>query len=126
LNKLNKKLIIIEKKLNKILKNSLKTQLYELIGINQSDKFKQKNDEKKRILSEIISKYLKGTENFDEEEEKNLINESILFNSDIQNSVKNGEKFDETWVNLSIIKNKDKNIKEKLKIIEDDKFNISD
>jgi hypothetical protein len=111
--------MIIEKKLYKILKNSLKTQLYEFIGINQSAKQIQKNIDKKKFLTEIISKYLKGTENFDEKEEKHLINESILFNSDIHNSVKNGEKFDETWVYLNVINIKDKNIKEELRIIKD-------
>jgi len=109
--------MIIEKKLYKILKNSLKTQLFEFIGVNQSEKQIQKNAEKKKILSEIISKYLKGTENFDEKEEKNLLNESILFSSAIQNSVKNGEKIDETWVYLSVRndKNNDKNLEEEIK-----------
>lgn len=45
-------------------------------------------------------KYLKGVDNIDEEEERNLMNESILLKSDLEN-INNKEMIDQSWVLLS-------------------------
>lgn len=102
MNKLNKKLTIIEKKLYKILKTSLKIQIYEYIGFNSNENQIKKNNQKKKILSDMIKKYLKGTEEFENENEKSYIDESSIYESQIQKSLDVGDKIDDTWIYLSL------------------------
>lgn len=104
LKKLIGKLKIIEKKLNKVLKCSLKGKLFDFIGIGENKDEMEKRIQKKKVLSSVIIKYLKGIDIIDKEEE-NLMNESILLKSEIDQKIKNQEKIDEDWV-LVCIKNK--------------------
>lgn len=77
-------------------------------------------EERKKIFIQMLAKYLKGTENFNEEEEMSLLKESIILNQEIEKTIKTGKKIDETWVMLNIKnhenENKDENEEEKTDI----------
>jgi len=107
LNKLNKKLSIIEKKIYKILKFSLKNKLLNFIGVTYDSNQIQKMEEKKNNFIQLLAKYLKGTENFNEEQEKDLLRESFGFNSEIENTINENKIIDENWVILNMNKNGD-------------------
>jgi len=106
LDKLNKKLSIIEKKLYKILKSSLRSKILCFVGVEQHSQHIEKMEERKKILIQLLAKYLKGTENFNQEEEEKLLKESVLLSQDIEKTIKNGKNIDETWVMLNL-KNKE-------------------
>jgi len=105
LEKLNKKLTIIEKKLYKILKSSIKFKLLNYIGVEEKTKCIEKLEERKKIFIQLLAKYLKGTENFDEEQEMSLLKESVYLGQDVENTITSGKNIDETWVLLNM-KNK--------------------
>lgn len=50
----------------------------------------------------MLAKYLKGTENFNEEEEISLLRESIILGQEVERTIKTGKKIDETWVLLNL------------------------
>lgn len=64
-------------------------------------------EERKKIFIQMLAKYLKGTENFNEEEEMSLLKESIILSQEVEKTIKTGKKIDETWVMLNIKKNDD-------------------
>lgn len=111
LDKLNKKLTIIEKKLYKILKSSLRIKLLNYVGVAQHSWYIEKMEERKKIFVQMLAKYLKGTENFNEEEEMSLLRESIILGQEVEKTIKTGKKIDETWVMLNF-KNNQNNKKE--------------
>lgn len=111
MDKLDNKLSIIEKKLFKILKSSLRSMVLEHVGVVQHTRHIEKMEERKKIFIQMLAKYLKGTENFNEEEEMSLLKESAILSQDIEKTIKTGKAIDETWVMLNI-KNKDYEKKE--------------
>ena len=94
----------IEKKLYKILKLSLRSLLYNHIGLIETKDYYSKMEAKKKKFTEIISKYLKGTEDFDESQDKNIFQESTMLGNELEKSFTEGKKIDETWVLLNIAK----------------------
>jgi len=65
-------------------------------------------EERKKIFIQMLAKYLKGTESFNEEEEMSLLKESIILNEEVEKTIKNGKIIDKTWVMLNI-KNQENN-----------------
>lgn len=84
------------------MKYSLKSKLFNYIGIEQQNKYLDKIDEKKKTFTLLLSKYLKGTEAFNESEENNLLKESENLTHDVEKSIQIGQEIDETWVLLNI------------------------
>jgi len=83
----------------------------EYVGVAQQTRHIEKMEERKKIFIQMLAKYLKGTENFNEEEEMSLLKESAILSQDIEKTIKTGKAIDETWVMLNI-KNKDNEKKE--------------
>jgi hypothetical protein len=123
LQKLNKKLTIIEKKLYNILKSSIRSRLLKYLGIEEKTKCIQKSEERKKLFIHLLAKYLKGTENFNEEEENSLLRESIDLGHEIIETINTGKIIDETWVLLNLKNKENDEIASDLKISKISEFN---
>ena len=72
------------------------------MGVAQQSWHIEKMEERKKIFIQMLAKYLKGTENFNEEEEMSLLKESIILSQEVEKTIKTGNKIDENWVMLSL------------------------
>jgi len=48
-------------------------------------------EERKKILIQMITKYLKGSENFNEDEEMSLLRESMILIQEVDKTIKTGK-----------------------------------
>lgn len=92
LRKLNNKLMIIDKKLYKILKYSLRSKLMKFIRVKQFSEEQERFEEKKKTFRNIMIKYLKGSENLNQDEYTEILKEcenstrKVEITKDIDNS----------------------------------------
>ncbi len=83
--------------------------LLSYVGVAQHSRHIEKMEERKKNFIQMLAKYLKGTENFNEDEEMSLLRESMILSQEVDKTIKTGNKIDETWVLLNFKKQENDN-----------------